>query len=77
MTGHRSFDDLRNRMPSERRARNDAATSALLDEPAEGQQTITLSDRDSQAFARALTMPAPVNDRLRETVRRYHRKAES
>jgi uncharacterized protein (DUF1778 family) len=71
MAGHRSFDELHNRMPPERRARNDAATSALVQEPAGGQQDITLSDRDSQAFVRAVTMPTPVNDRLRDTVRRY------
>lgn len=77
MTGHRSFDELRNRMSPERRALNDAATSALLQEPAEAQPAITLSDHDSQAFARAVTMPIPVNDRLRETVRRYRRRTES
>lgn len=32
MTGHRTFDDLRARMSPERRARNDAATKALLQE---------------------------------------------
>ena len=30
-----------------------------------------LSVRDSQAFAAALLAPQPVNDRLRDTVRRY------
>jgi uncharacterized protein (DUF1778 family) len=35
------------------------------------QQQIELSVRDSQAFVDALLIPKPVNDRLRETVRRY------
>jgi uncharacterized protein (DUF1778 family) len=34
-------------------------------------QQIELSVRDSQAFVDALLNPKPVNDRLRETVRRY------
>jgi len=32
---------------------------------------IDLSVRDSQAFVAALIKPRPVNDRLRQTVRRY------
>ncbi len=32
---------------------------------------LQLSVRDSQAFVEALLNPKPVNDRLRETVRRY------
>ncbi|CZT37774.1 hypothetical protein GA0004734_00046750 [Rhizobium sp. 9140] len=31
MTGHRSFNDLRNRMSPERRARNNEATKAMLE----------------------------------------------
>jgi len=77
MTGHRSFDELRNRMSPERRARNDAATGALLHEPAGGQPAIILSGSDSRTFVRALTTPVPVNDRLRETIRRYRRRTES
>jgi uncharacterized protein (DUF1778 family) len=34
-------------------------------------QQLELSVRDSQAFVEALLNPAPVNDRLRDTVRRY------
>ena len=34
-------------------------------------QQLELSVRDSQAFVDALLNPKPVNDRLRETVRRY------
>ena len=36
-------------------------------------QRIDLSVRDSQAFVNALIKPQPVNDRLRDTVRRYRR----
>ena len=34
-------------------------------------QQLQLSVRDSEAFVDALLNPQPVNDRLRETVRRY------
>jgi uncharacterized protein (DUF1778 family) len=34
-------------------------------------QRIDLSVRDSQAFVEALINPKPINDRLRDTVRRY------
>jgi uncharacterized protein (DUF1778 family) len=44
----------------------DAARRAI-----EEHQRLDLSLRDSQAFVEALMNPAPVNDRLRETVRRY------
>ncbi len=37
----------------------------------EEHQRLDLSVRDSQAFVEALINPPPVNDRLRETVRRY------
>ena len=37
----------------------------------EDYQRIDLSLRDSQAFVEALLNPKPVNDRLRETIRRY------
>jgi uncharacterized protein (DUF1778 family) len=33
---------------------------------------LRLSVRDSQAFVDALLNPRAINDRLRETVRRYH-----
>ena len=39
----------------------------------EDYQRLDLSVRDSQAFVEALINPKPVNDRLRETVRRYRR----
>ena len=39
----------------------------------EEHQRLDLSVRDSQAFVEALLNPQPVNDRLRETVRRYRR----
>ena len=37
----------------------------------EEHQRLTLTVRDSQAFVEALLNPKPVNDRLRETIRRY------
>ena len=46
----------------------DAARRAI-----EEHQHIELSVRDSQAFVEALLKPRPVNDRLRDTVRRYRR----
>jgi uncharacterized protein (DUF1778 family) len=47
----------------------DAARRAI-----EEHQWLELSMRDSQAFVRALTAPEPVNDRLRDTVRRYRKR---
>lgn len=44
----------------------DAARRAI-----EEHQQLALSVRDSQAFVESLLNPRPVNDRLRETVRRY------
>jgi uncharacterized protein (DUF1778 family) len=44
----------------------DAARRAIEDH-----QRLDLTVRDSQAFVDALIDPQPVNDRLRETVRRY------
>ncbi|MEJ0051280.1 MAG: DUF1778 domain-containing protein [Methylovirgula sp.] len=38
-------------------------------------QRVNLSVRDSRAFVEALIDPQPVNDRLRDTVRRYREKA--
>lgn len=37
----------------------------------EEHQRLDLSVRDSQAFVEALLAPQPVNERLRDTVRRY------
>lgn len=37
----------------------------------EEHQQLELSVRDSEAFVEALLNPRPVNDRLRDTVRRY------
>jgi uncharacterized protein (DUF1778 family) len=37
----------------------------------EEHQSLQLSVRDSQVFVNALLNPTPINDRLRETVRRY------
>ena len=44
----------------------DAARRAI-----EEHHRFDLSVRDSRAFVKALVDPAPVNDRLRDTVRRY------
>src|ERR1700688_4977818 len=44
----------------------DAARRAI-----EEHQQLELSVRDSQAFVNALLNPKPVNDRLRNTIRRY------
>jgi uncharacterized protein (DUF1778 family) len=44
----------------------DAARRAITEH-----QRLNLSVRDSEAFIEALLNPKPVNDRLRETVRRY------
>lgn len=46
----------------------DAARRAI-----EEHQQLELSVRDSRAFVEALLNPKPVNDRLRDTVRRYRR----
>ena len=39
----------------------------------EDHQRLDLSVRDSEAFVQAMLNPQPVNDRLRDTVRRYRR----
>lgn len=46
----------------------DAARRAI-----EEHQRLDLSVRDSRAFVNALLNPTPVNDRLRDTVRRYRK----
>jgi uncharacterized protein (DUF1778 family) len=48
----------------------DAARRAI-----EEHQQVALSVRDSEAFVDALLNPKPVNDRLRDTVRRYRERA--
>jgi uncharacterized protein (DUF1778 family) len=47
----------------------DAARRAI-----EEHQNLALSVRDSQAFVQALVEPARVNERLRDTVRRYRER---
>jgi uncharacterized protein (DUF1778 family) len=47
----------------------DAARRAI-----EEHSQLALSLRDSEAFVDALLNPKPVNDRLRETVRRYRQR---
>ncbi|OJY73619.1 MAG: hypothetical protein BGP12_13585 [Rhodospirillales bacterium 70-18] len=48
----------------------DAARRAI-----EEHHQLALSVRDSEAFVDALMNPQPVNDRLRDTVRRYRERA--
>jgi uncharacterized protein (DUF1778 family) len=48
----------------------DAARRAI-----EEHQQLALSVSDSEAFVDALLNPKPVNDRLRDTVRRYRERA--
>ena len=48
----------------------DAARRAI-----EEHQQLALTVRDSEAFVDALLNPQPVNDRLRDTVRRYRERA--
>ena len=48
----------------------DAAHRAI-----EEYQHLELSMRDSKAFIQALVDPQPVNDRLRDTVRRYRQRS--
>jgi uncharacterized protein (DUF1778 family) len=48
----------------------DAARRAI-----EEHNQLALSVRDSEAFVDALLSPKPVNDRLRDTVRRYRERA--
>lgn len=48
----------------------DAARRAI-----EEHNQLALTVRDSEAFVDALLNPRPVNDRLRDTVRRYREKA--
>jgi len=48
----------------------DAARRAI-----EEHSQLALSVRDSEAFVDALLSPKPINDRLRDTVRRYRERA--
>jgi uncharacterized protein (DUF1778 family) len=48
----------------------DAARRAI-----EAHHQLAISVRDSEAFVDALLNPKPVNDRLRDTVRRYRQRA--
>jgi uncharacterized protein (DUF1778 family) len=49
----------------------DAARRAI-----EEHNRLALSVRDSEAFVDALLNPKPINDRLRDTVRRYRERAD-
>jgi DNA-binding transcriptional regulator YiaG len=65
MTGHRSFDDLRSRMTPERRARNDAATKAMLQEMAL-HELRQAREKTQQEVARALHVKQPAVAKLEQ-----------
>jgi hypothetical protein len=50
MNGHRTFDDLRARMSPERRARNDAAAKALLQESTSNRTDLSEQKTGSDAL---------------------------
>ena len=65
MTGHRSFSDLRNRMSPERRARNDEATTAMLQEMAL-RELRQAREKTQQDVARALHVKQPAVAKLEQ-----------
>jgi uncharacterized protein (DUF1778 family) len=56
---------------SKRLRRRPVLDAATPDAAAMEQSDFALSARDSEAFVYALLSPQPLNDRLRETIRRY------
>lgn len=65
MTGHRSFDELRHRMSPERRARNEEATTVLLQEMAL-HELRQARERTQQDVARALHVKQPAVAKLEQ-----------
>lgn len=65
MTGHRSFNDLRNRMTPERRARNDEATKTMLREMAL-HELRQAREKTQQDVARALHVKQPAVAKLEQ-----------
>ncbi|PPJ46409.1 transcriptional regulator [Rhizobium sp. KAs_5_22] len=65
MTGHRSFDELRNRMSPERRARNEQATTVLLREMAL-HELRQAREKTQQDVARALHVKQPAVAKLEQ-----------
>jgi hypothetical protein len=63
MTGHRSFNDLRNRMSPERRARSDEATTVMLQEMAL-HELRQAREKTQQDVARALHVKQPAVAKL-------------
>lgn len=70
MTGHRSFDELRNRMSPERRARNEQATTVLLREMAL-HELRQARERTQQDVARALHVKQPAVAKLEQRADMY------
>lgn len=65
MTGHRPFNDLRNIMSPERRARNDEATMAILDDMALHELRLA-REKTQQDVARALRVKQPAVAKLEQ-----------
>lgn len=65
MTGHRPFDNLRDQMSPERRARNDAATKAMLEEMAL-HELRQAREKTQQDVARALNVNQPAVAKLEQ-----------
>jgi DNA-binding transcriptional regulator YiaG len=65
MTGHRSFNDLRNRMSPERRAHNDEATKAMLQEMAL-HELRQAREKTQQDVARTLHVKQPAVAKLEQ-----------
>ncbi|ADY67933.1 helix-turn-helix domain-containing protein [Agrobacterium vitis] len=65
MTGHRSFNDLRKSMAPERRARNDEATKAILEEMAL-HELRQAREKTQQDVARALHVKQPAVAKLEQ-----------
>jgi DNA-binding XRE family transcriptional regulator len=65
MTGHRPFNTLRDRMSPERRARNDAATKAMLEEMML-HELRQAREKTQQDVARALNVNQPAVAKLEQ-----------
>jgi DNA-binding transcriptional regulator YiaG len=70
MSGHRPFDQLRKRMPPERRARNAAATKEMLAEMAL-HELRQARERSQEELARALKVGQPAVAKLERRTDMY------
>lgn len=70
MTGHRSFEELRKRMPPERRARNAEATRRMLAEMAL-HELRQARERSQEELARALKVGQPAVAKLERRADMY------